>query len=56
MAKRRVTTYPPDKNPGLPRSGKVEIEGRKCPCALCGHKSMEDCEKANCQCCTSVCT
>lgn len=44
-----------EKNHGLPESGEVDVTPGVCPCSVCGHKTMEECEKADCKCCTSVC-
>ena len=44
-----------DKNYGLPPEGEVTLVAGKCPCAVCGHEWMWECEDADCKCCTSVC-
>lgn len=54
--KKKTVTYKVtnDKNYGLKE--KMEIRPGKCPCSACGHKTMEECNRANCQCCSSACT
>lgn len=42
-------------NYGLPVEGEVELEAGMCPCAICGHEFMLECEDENCECCTSTC-
>ena len=44
------------KNIGLPPEGEITltIDGT-CPCSVCGHKYMYECEEADCKCCTSIC-
>jgi len=32
------------------------IEIGKCPCAVCNHTTMEECEKGGCNCCSEFCT
>ena len=43
------------KNWGLPESGRITLIAGKCPCSVCGHEWMWQCEDADCKCCTSVC-
>ena len=42
------------KNEGVPE--KLKVTPGKCPCSICGHKTMQECYEADCQCCSSVCT
>ena len=46
------------KNHGLKET--QEIVAGKCPCSICGHEWMWQCEEANggngCDCCSSACT
>lgn len=42
------------KNYGL--APEVEIVAGWCPCTVCGHTYMHECEEADCQCCSSACT
>lgn len=44
------------KNHGLPAGGKVTLKVGYCPCSICGHTIMLDCEEQDCQCCSSTCT
>ena len=44
-----------EKNAGLPE-GEVTLVAGKCPCSICGHEWMWECEDADCQCCSSTCT
>ena len=34
----------------------VTLKAGWCPCSVCGHDSMLDCERADCKCCSSTCT
>lgn len=43
----------PNKNYGL--TSKVLVDHLHCPCSVCGHKYGLECEKENCQCCSSSC-
>jgi len=43
-----------EKNYGLTET--VTLRAGWCPCSVCGHDSMLDCEEQNCQCCSSTCT
>ena len=43
-----------DKNAGL--NEVQEIIAGKCPCSICGHEWMWECEEQDCQCCSSACT
>lgn len=54
---KKTVTYKvtPDKNFGLDPSGETTIIAGKCPCSVCGHDSMLDCEENDCKCCTSLC-
>ena len=45
----------PQKNAGIPE-GDVTVDGIHCPCTICGHQYMVDCEAADCECCSSLCT
>lgn len=56
MARVRELTFKvtEEKNYGLQETQK--IEGDKCPCSVCGHERMEECDESNCQCCSSACT
>ncbi len=40
--------------PGLAES--MTIAAGMCPCSICGHEFMWECEDADCQCCSSACT
>jgi hypothetical protein len=55
---RKTVTFKrmPEKNFGLPESGVVEVLPGHCPCTHCGHTEMWQCEEADCQCCSSICT
>jgi len=44
------------KNHGLDPSEQMTLEEDQCPCSICGHETMEDCDLAGCDCCSSVCT
>lgn len=43
-----------DKNAGVPET--VTLTAGKCPCSICGHEWMWECEEQDCVCCSSVCT
>jgi hypothetical protein len=43
-----------EKNAGLSES--LEVIAGKCPCSICGHEWMWECEDSDCQCCSSACT
>lgn len=43
-----------EKNKGVPET--VTLTAGLCPCEICGHEFMWECEDADCQCCSSVCT
>lgn len=45
-----------EKNYGLPVDGEIELVSGMCPCAICGHEFMWECDDALCECCSSVCT
>ena len=45
-----------DKNYGLPVEGEIELVAGECPCAICGHEYMWECDEQLCECCSSVCT
>lgn len=50
-----------DKNFGLPSEGSVTLITGKCPCSVCGHKWMWECDETvgtdyECYCCSSTCT
>ena len=34
----------------------VELRAGLCPCAICGHECMGECDEHDCQCCSSLCT
>jgi len=59
--KRIVYKVYPGKDAGLPDSGEVELRAGYCPCTVCGHKLMAECEAAAaesgeaCECCYSSC-
>ena len=42
------------KNAGVPET--VELSSGFCPCSICGHQFMWECDDAQCECCSSVCT
>lgn len=42
-------------NYGLPVTEEVTLIAGVCPCAVCGHEFMWECEDDNCECCTSTC-
>ena len=44
------------KNFGLPESGEVTLKTGYCPCSVCGHEYMYQCEAEDCACCSSTCT
>ena len=44
-----------EKNKGLPE-GELTLTAGMCPCSICGHDSMMECEEENCECCSSTCT
>ena len=50
----RLAKYPA-KNTGLP-TGPFECDHLHCPCSVCGHTYIADCEAADCECCSSTCT
>ena len=49
-----VRHMPDGKNAGVPET--VTLKPGNCPCSICGHEYMWECEEADCQCCSSVCT
>ena len=48
----------PGKNAGLDPSGEQMVEQGYCPCKICGHRYMYECEASPhpCDCCSSVCS
>lgn len=44
-----------EKNRGLPE-GEITLVAGSCPCSICGHEWMWECEDQDCQCCSSTCT
>lgn len=50
---RKVVTFE-NPEPGLAPS--VELRAGYCPCTICGHEFMWECENNDCQCCSSACT
>ncbi len=43
---------------GLPVKRPLQVKNvaDKCPCATCGHETMEECDIAGCECCANACT
>ena len=33
----------------------IRYEVDKCPCSVCNHTTMQECEKNNCKCCIDLC-
>ncbi len=44
-------------NWGLPASEKItmDVGTTKCPCRVCKHTDMAECEALDCKCCTAIC-
>ena len=55
-------TYPFRPKPGITVYAEtdtawvLDVTHGKCPCDVCGHEWMVECEAADCQCCCSTCT
>lgn len=54
ILKKVHTTVTKEKNYGLKKY--TTIRAGWCPCSVCGHEYMLECEEAHCQCCSSACT
>jgi len=51
----KMKTFKPKVSADL-AGDKLTLTAGLCPCATCGHKYMEECEEADCQCCSCTCT
>lgn len=49
---------PKSANPTTLEDGKlwVEFSAGLCPCAVCGHACMGECDEAGCECCSELCS
>lgn len=61
VSSRNVKEYKPKEE--YPKIGETsggdpiyKIRAGYCPCAICGHKWMWECEENDCQCCSNFCT
>jgi len=53
--KEKTGTYAPSKDLDYGLQAEMLIVSGLCPCAICGHEFMWECEEDNCECCSSAC-
>ena len=53
---KKTAKYEPTRDDDYGLEPEMEIRSGFCPCSVCGHEFMWECEDADCQCCSSACT
>ena len=53
--KEKIGTYNPTEDYDYGLQEAMELKSCFCPCAICGHEFMWECDEENCECCGSAC-
>ena len=51
----KITKYHTSEDSDYGLTKTMEIQSCVCPCSVCGHEYMWECDDANCACCSSAC-